>query len=167
MPKNRQEGIVFGFLMCFFMVLGMSIYVMLWQHGWTPQVITEAWLGLPLSFIVAFTLDELVVNKPAKVFAHKFLMKDSTPHWRKILAMTLSMVVPMVILMSLYGSIIAVTHGAPIDAILPIWGLNILRNFPAAMVVNLAFAGPIARTIFGWIFRKEQKDLEKLAEEEA
>ena len=29
MPKNKQEGLVYGLVMCFMMVLTMSIYTMI------------------------------------------------------------------------------------------------------------------------------------------
>ena len=50
MPKNKQEGLVYGFVMCFMMVLTMSIYTMIWQMGWTWKIFAEAWMSLPLGF---------------------------------------------------------------------------------------------------------------------
>ena len=72
----------------------------------------------------------------------------------------------MVTLMSFYGAILARLHGAEIS-IFTLWGINLLRNLPAAIISNSLIAGPIARRIFGWIFQKKEKQLEKLAEEDA
>ena len=166
MPRNKQEGFVYGFIMCFMMVLVMSVYSMIWQIGWTTEVLAQAWLGLPLGFVGAFVLDMFVVGTPAKAFAHKYLINKKSSHVKKILAISCSMVVPMMILMSLYGAIVALSHGANAN-ILVLWLVNLVRNFPAAIVANLLIAGPVARIIFGWIFLKKEKDLAKLAEEEA
>jgi hypothetical protein len=166
MPKNKQESFVYGFIMCFMMVLLMSIYNMIWQMGWTLEVLPEAWLGLPLGFIVAFAIDNLIVGTPAKAFAHKYLIKKDSSHMRRVLSISLSIVVPMVIFMSLYGAIMAWSHGAQAPIFL-LWGVNILRGFPAAVIFNLLIAGPLARIAFGWIFRKKEKQLAKLAEEDA
>ncbi|MFZ2275974.1 MAG: hypothetical protein WAV68_03320 [Candidatus Nanogingivalis sp.] len=134
--------------------------------GWTWKIFAEAWMSLHLGFAVAFTIDSLVVGTPAKAFAHKYLIKKNSSHAHCVLSISLSIVIPMVTLMSFYGAILARLHGAEIS-IFTLWGINLLRNLPAAIISNSLIAGPIARRIFGWIFQKKEKQLEKLAEEDA
>lgn len=119
-------------------------------------------MSLHLGFAVAFTIDSLVVGTPAKAFAHKYLIKKNSSHAHCVLSISLSIVIPMVTLMSFYGAILARLHGAEIS-IFTLWGINLLRNLPAAIISNSLIAGPIARGIFGWIFSEERKATRKIS----
>ncbi|MFQ7392723.1 MAG: hypothetical protein ACLRM9_05205 [Collinsella aerofaciens] len=49
MPINKRESLLFTFIMCFCMVLWMSIYNVALQHGAiNGEVVAAAWLGFPL-----------------------------------------------------------------------------------------------------------------------
>lgn len=63
MPTNKKEGIIFTSLMCFLMVLGMSVYN-LWLHG--DLYFSNLLIGLVPGFIVAFILDVFIVGVIAK-----------------------------------------------------------------------------------------------------
>ena len=98
--------------------------------------------------------DWFVASPLAKGFAFKFLV---TPGKSSPLAMTLAvsscMVVPMVIIMSLYGACEGLFHmpGGPLAnlQLLPMmWLVNIQRNFIMALPWNLLVAGPVARFAF-------------------
>ena len=119
-------------------------------------------MSLPLGFAVAFTIDSLVVGTPVKAFARKYLIKKNSSHAYRVLSISLSIVIPMVTLMSFYGAILARLHGAEIS-IFTLWGINLLRNLPAAIISNSLIAGPIARGIFGWIFSEERKATRKIS----
>ena len=48
MPKNKRESLLFTFIMCFLMVLWMSIYNVARQYGHMgADVIAAAWIGFP------------------------------------------------------------------------------------------------------------------------
>ena len=90
--------------------------------------------------------------------AFKYLV---TPGKSSPLAMTLAvsscMVVPMVIIMSLYGACEGLFHmpGGPLANLqmLPMmWLINIPRNFIMALPWNLLVAGPVARFVFRCAF---------------
>ena len=49
-------------------------------------------------------MDWFVVSGLAKGFAFKYLVKPDSSTLRKVISVSCSMVVPMVIIMSLYGS---------------------------------------------------------------
>ena len=57
-------------------------------------------MSLPLGFAVAFTIDSLVVGTPVKAFARKYLIKKNSSHAYRVLSISLSIVIPMVTLMS-------------------------------------------------------------------
>ena len=118
MPINKRESLLFTFIMCFCMVLWMSIYNVALQHGViNGEVVAAAWLGFPVAYVFAMCCDWFVASPLAKGFAFKFLV---TPGKSSPLAMTLAvsscMVVPMVIIMSLYGACEGLFHmpGGPL-----------------------------------------------------
>ena len=155
MPINKRESLLFTFIMCFCMVLWMSIYNVALQHGAiNGEVVAAAWLGFPVAYVFAMCCDWFIASPPAKGFAFKFLV---TPGKSSPLAMTLAvsscMVVPMVIIMSLYGACEGLFHmpGGPLanlQALPMMWLVNIPRNFIMALPWNLLVAGPVARFVF-------------------
>lgn len=153
MPTNKRESLIFTIIMCFCMVLWMSVYNVARTHGWdfSLNTLAEAWVGFPPAYIVAMLLDVLIASRFAKWFAFRFLV---TPGKSSKLAITLSisimMVFPMVFFMSLYGSIEAFAHIGDASLILPMWASNIPWNFIAALPWNLLIAGPFSR----WLFRR-------------
>ena len=155
MPINKRESLLFTFIMCFCMVLWMSIYNVALQHGAiNGEVVAAAWLGFPVAYVFAMCCDWFVASPLAKGFAFKYLV---TPGKSSPLAMTLAvsscMVVPMVIIMSLYGACEGLFHmpGGPLanlQALPMMWRINIPRNFIMALPWNLLVAGPVARFVF-------------------
>ena len=186
MPINKRESLLFTFIMCFCMVLWMSIYNVALQHGAiNGEVVATAWLGFPVAYIFAMCCDWFVASPLAKGFAFKYLV---TPGKSSPLAMTLAvsscMVVPMVIIMSLYGACEGLFHmpGGPLANLqaLPmmwlvnipnlysvpaIWMINIPHIFVMALPWNLLVAGPISRFVFrrafpvGTVFEEEHAEL--------
>ena len=148
MPINKRESLLFTFIMCFCMVLWMSIYNVALQHGAiNGEVVAAAWLGFPVAYIFAMCCDWFVASPLAKGFAFKYLV---TPGKSSPLAMTLAvsscMVVPMIIIMSLYGACEGLTHMpggilANLYSVPAIWMINIPHNFVMALPWNLLVAG--------------------------
>ena len=175
MPINKRESLLFTFIMCFCMVLWMSIYNVALQHGAiSGEVVAAAWLGFPVAYIYAMCCDWCVASPLAKGCAFKFLV---TPGKSSPLAMTLAvsscMVVPMVIIMSLYGACEGLFHmpGGPLAnlQLLPMmWLVNIPRNFIMALPWNLLVAGPVARFVFrrafpmGTVFAEPHMELVRM-----
>lgn len=66
MPINKRESLLFTFIMCFCMVLWMSIYNVALQHGAiNGEVVAAAWLGFPVAYIFAMCC-RLVRRQPAR-----------------------------------------------------------------------------------------------------
>ena len=163
MPTNKRESLIFTIIMCFCMVLWMSVYNVARVHGWSfgSGTLADAWLGFPPAYIVAMLLDVFVASRFAKWLAFRFLV---TPGKSSRLAITLAistmMVFPMVLFMSLYGAIEAFTHVGDPTMILATWIANIPWNFIAALPWNLLVAGPVSR----WVFRRAFPEGTVLAE---
>lgn len=106
MPKNRRESFIYTVMMCFVMVLWMSIYnVALHKGGLSFSVLAVAWLGFPVAYVFAMCCDWFLVSGLAKGFAFRFLVKPgvSSP-FCMVIAVSSCMVVPMVFIMSLFGA---------------------------------------------------------------
>ncbi|KAF1300905.1 MULTISPECIES: DUF2798 domain-containing protein [Enterococcus] len=140
MPTNKKEGIIFTTMMCFLMVLGMSIYN-LWLHD--SLTLTELLIGLIPGFIVAFILDVFVVGGLAKKIAFSLPIN---PEKKLILILTIStlMILGMVTCMSLFG--ILMENGLNeqlFSQYLTAWKMNVIVALP----LQLLIVGPISRKV--------------------
>ena len=153
MPQNKRESFIYTVIMCFTMVLWMSIYnVTLHTGTFNTQVIKDAWLGFPIAYVFAACMDWFVVSGVAKGFAFKYLVKPDSSTLRKVISVSCSMVVPMVIIMSLYGAVEASIRMGDFSNVLFIWLTNIPKNFVMALPFQLIIAGPLVRKVFRTIF---------------
>lgn len=175
MPINKRESLLFTVIMCFCMVFWMSIYNVMLQHGgFSLGVIADAWMGFPPAYIFAMCCDVFVASPLAKGFAFKYLVTPGKSSPRAMtLAVSSCMVVPMVIIMSLYGACEGMLHiqggiMANISLLPMMWLINIPRNFVMALPWNLLIAGPLARFVFrrafpmGTVFEEPHMELVKL-----
>ena len=154
MPQNKRESLIFTIIMCFTMVLWMSMYnVTLHMGGFSMTVLKEGWLGFPFAYIYAMCFDWFVVSHLAKSVAFRFFVKPDSDPLKKAIAVSCCMVVPMVIIMSFYGAMEAiVSGGAGWNQLLLIWITNIPRNFIMALPLQLLIAGPFIRGLFRKLF---------------
>ena len=61
MPQNKRESLIYSVMMCFTMVLWMSMYnVTLHMGGFSTEVLREGWLGFPIAVVFAFCMDWFV-----------------------------------------------------------------------------------------------------------
>ena len=149
MPQNKRESFIFTIMMCFFMVLWMSVYNVSMHFGkFSMESIKEAWLGFPIAYLFAMCLDWFVVSKIAKGFAFRYLVSYESSNLKKTLAVSSCMVIQMVIIMSLYGGVEACLSSGTWNNLLIIWLTNIPRNFIMALPLQLILAGPIVRFLF-------------------
>lgn len=150
MGQTKLQKFIFTLMMCFGMVLGMTVYNMILNEGFHSDLLTnllkEFWLG----FAVALLLDVFVVGKLAKPIAFKIVKPTrETKQIKVILAISSCMVVGMVLFMSMFGAIVAC--GFTVDA-LKLYPLCIVRNFVMALPLNLLVVSPLVRFLFGKIF---------------
>lgn len=153
MPQNKRESLIYTVLMCFVMVLWMSGYnVALHMGALNGESLKEAWLGFPIAYIFAMCMDWFVVSKVAKGVAFGFLLKPESSTLQKVLAVSTCMVVPMVIIMSLYGAVEGCVHTGLWSSLPMIWLTNIPKNFIMALPFQLLVAGPLVRFVFRRLF---------------
>lgn len=144
MPINKRESMIFTLLMCAFMVFVMTVYNVARIHGINSELMKTAWLGFPLAYIVALIGDWFIVGPLAKKIAFK-IIDENAPTWKKVLAISSCMVTGMVLIMSLFGSIV----GAGLSSqTLIIWLYNIPANFILAFPLQMLIAGPVVRIVF-------------------
>lgn len=150
MPENKRESLLFTFIMCFLMVLWMSIYNVARQYGHLgADVIAAAWIGFPPAYVFAMLCDWFVASPLAKGLAFKYLVTPGKSSPRAMtLAVSTCMVFPMVIIMSLYGAFEGALHAGTLAVVPMAWLTNIPWNFIMALPWNLLVAGPIARFLF-------------------
>ena len=151
MGQTKGQKFLFTLMMCFGMVLFMTIYNMILNEGFHSNLFTnllkEFWLG----FIVALICDVFIVAKIAKPIAFKIVKpNEDTKPIKLILTISSCMVVGMVLLMSIYGSVLA--FGFTMEA-LKIYPLVVLRNFIMALPLNMLIVSPIVRLMFTKVFK--------------
>lgn len=144
MGKNKKEALLFTFIMCALMVLGMSIYNVALKEGWSGTLVKDVIIGYVPAFVVAFILDVFVVGKVAKGIAHK-LVKENDPMIKKIMFISFFMVTGMVLFMSFYGAVLHVGF----TSALPMAYLSAIgKNFMVALPLQILLVGPLTRFIF-------------------
>ena len=106
MPRNKRESFIYSVIMCFTMVLWMSMYnVTLHMGHLSLETIREGWIGFPFAFVYAFLFDWFIVSGPAKGIAFRYFVSPESSTLRKVITISCCMVVPMVFVMSLYGGL--------------------------------------------------------------
>ena len=155
MPTNKRESLIFTFIMCGLMVFWMSIYNLSLQAGRVGfDIVAEAWLGFPVAYVFAMLCDWFIASPLAKGFAFSHLVTPGKSSPRAMtIAVSSCMVVPMVLIMSLFGSVEAAMHmpgglAGAFPALPAMWVRAVGFNFIMALPWNLLVAGPIARTVF-------------------
>lgn len=152
MPKTKNEGIFFTSLMCFLMVLGMSIYHLLLHQDFS---MINLFMGLVFGFIVAFIFDVFVVGIVAKKIAFSCSFIDKTKPIQLILTISSLMVLGMVTFMSLFGLVVEGGFGAlSVAAYLNAWKMN----FIVALPYQLLIVGPFSRFVLKTIQNKKMNE---------
>ena len=153
MPHNKRESLIYTVIMCFVMVLWMSIYNVALQYGaLNLEVLVAAWIGFPVAYIFAMCCDWFVASKIAKGVAFGYLVKPQDSERKKIVCVSGGMVVIMVIIMSLYGGLEACVKSGSWSLLPIIWLTNIPKNFIMALPFQLLIAGPLVRKVFRGLF---------------
>lgn len=146
MPQNKRESLIYTVLMCFCMVLWMSMYnVTLHMGGFSLEVLKEGWLGFPIAYVFAMCCDWFLVSGLAKKFAFTYLVKPEDSVLKKVICVSCSMVVPMVLIMSMYGAVEGCVRSGAWSQLLMIWLTNIPKNFIMALPFQLIVAGPLVQ----------------------
>lgn len=150
MGKNKFENFIFSLMVCFLMVLGMTIYNT-YLHSAAGQVnIVRALTSVTFVaiFFVAFVIDWYVVAPIVKGLVKK-LTTEQTPFIKKVILISGLMVLFMCTAMSLIATIAQGYEGSLLAAYAKTFALNIVVALPLQFVV----VGPIARAAFFKLFQ--------------
>ena len=148
MPVNKKEEFVYTVFMVVFMALIMLSYNVILRNGLSMESIKIAWLGFPLTFVVAFLIEWFIVGKFGMALAFKILKEDD-PVFKKILIIPLLIVSGMVTFMSLYGAVLTVGFSAELPRE---WLNNMGLNFIVAYPLQVLIARPVVSFIFRKVF---------------
>ena len=152
MPKNKFQEVIFTIIMVIVMVYCMICYnISLNVGGLTNKVFLSAFHELIIMGPVAFILDFFIVGKIAMKKAHKIINPEKENPFYLILAISFISVAFMCPLMSLAATILFKHAGTQFVAV---WLQTTVFNFPMALCLQIFYAGPIVRFIFGKMFSK-------------
>ena len=163
LPRNAKEGIIFGVFMCLFMVLVMSFANICINMGGVNAQSLSAWgISLPIVFVVAFAVENIVVT-PISNFIMNRVYKERSNSNAVVALNAIIIVTMMSLIMTFLGGVIG---GMSVSAVLSGFLTSWPRNFCIAMFCNLLFAGPLARLIlkgFQTLFDKKTAQAKQLS----
>ena len=168
MPKieSKLQDFVFGLLMVFVMVTFMVTYNVALQHGGlngeTLSIVVKA-IWAPM--VIAFIVENLFVGRAAKHIAFKLVDPRKSQPIMVTLAISSITVCFMCPIMTLIATLLFEFPGW--NLVIANWLQTFVLSFPAALLWNIFYGGPLARFVFKLIFRPKnvEKDLVKVAKD--
>lgn len=159
MPRNKKEEIIFGVIICAIMVFFMGLLnISIHLGGFNMQSIKTNFIAFPVTFIIAFILEGLVVGKINHMLLGKFVSeKDSKNSY--ILFNCFFIVTLMSLIMTIIGGLLG---GDNIATVLSEFFIRWPRNFCAAFFLNLLIAGPVGRFVLKCIQSRTSTATENL-----
>ena len=150
MGDTKLERFIFTLIICFLMVLVMSIYNLYLALGSFEHLfrilIKDFWLG----FLIALFLDTVIMTRTAKPLAFLIIERKNIKHIAlKVLTISSCMVVGMVLTMSLYGAVKNLGFSSTVFKAYP---RIVLFNFILAWPLNILIVNPVARLFHSMIF---------------
>ena len=148
LPTTKKESIQFSLIMCFGMVLVMTVYNLFLNGAIWEMTLIAGILEFLIGFIIALILDLFIVGPNAKKIAFK-LITNKTNKLFTVLTISTCMVIGMAFFMSIYGVVIAnLANGfnarSIISDYLSVFGINFIMALPLQILIM----GPLVRYIF-------------------
>ena len=141
MPKTKFQEIIFTIMMVFMMVYFMICYnISLNIGGMTNQVFLDAFHELVIMGPVAFILDFFIIGHLAKKKAFQIVDLENDHPFHLVIAI----------------SVVSIILLCPGSQMIAVWLQTTVMNFPMAFFLQLCFAGPIVRFVFGKIFNENR-----------
>ena len=168
MGQTKFQKMTFTLLMCFFMVLGMTIYNMILNEGLSDHFLIHLLKDFWLGFIVALIIDvfKVVELNPTATIAPYIDINNTIPT-------TIQLEIAKIILIG-FVSGVGLTNFKAIglasfptiktsiinSTTLKIYPLCVARNFIMALPLNLLIVSPLVRFLFTKIpFEKIEKNV--------
>lgn len=159
MPTTRKESLYFGLIMCFGMVLFMTLYNFYLNDTFGQISFLGGITNFLIGFIVAIILDLYLVGPIAKKIAFKLTANTSNVLF-KILTISTCMVIGMAFFMSIYGLITSYFHnGLYSNSIIKEFLSVFCRNFIVALPLQIIIMGPIVRFLFNKFIKTSPNNL--------
>lgn len=156
MPRNKKEGIIFGICICLIMVFFMGLLnISIHLDGLSLESIKTAIIAFPVTFIIAFILENLVVGKINHFLLSKFVAETDSKN-SYILFNCFFIVTLMSLIMTIIGGLLG---GDTLSTVISEFFIRWPRNFCAAFFLNILVAGPISRFILKIIQNRGNKDI--------
>ncbi|MEV2911291.1 DUF2798 domain-containing protein [Paenibacillus larvae] len=156
MPTNKKESIQFGLMMCFGMVLVMTIYNLLLNGVNGSVTIQKFIVEFIIGFAIALMLDIFIVGPGVKKIVFK-LPIDKSKKVNIIITMSTFMVIGMAFFMSFYGMAVTYLHGGISGNSLVLGYLaTFSKNFIFAYPWQLIVMGPLVRYLFNKLVLKNK-----------
>ncbi|MFD2114194.1 DUF2798 domain-containing protein [Paenibacillus yanchengensis] len=159
MPTTRKESLYFGLIMCFGMVLFMTLYNFYLNDSFGQISFLGGVTDFFIGFIVAIILDLYLVGPIAKKIAFK-LTANTTNVLYKVLTISICMVIGMAFFMSIYGLVISYFYNNFSSNSIIMEFLSVFsKNFIVALPLQIIIMGPIVRFIFIKYIKTTQNNL--------
>lgn len=159
MPTTRKESLYFGLIMCFGMVLFMTLYNFYLNDRFGKISVLGGITDFFIGFIVAIILDLYLVGPLAKKTAFR-LTANTTNVLYKVLTISTCMVIGMAFFMSIYGLVISYFHNSFSSNLIIKEFLSVFcKNFIVALPLQIIIMGPIVRFIFTKYIKSTQNNL--------
>ena len=154
MPKTKFQEIIFTIMMVFMMVYFMICYNIALNVGsMTNQVFLDAFHELVIMGPIAFILDFFIIGYLAKKKAFQIVNLEKDNPFHLVIAISIVSIILMCPCMSLVATLLFKNAG---NQIIAVWLQTTVLNFPMAFFLQLCFAGPIVRFVFGKIFNENR-----------
>lgn len=168
MPKieSKLQDFVFGVLMVAMMVTFMVTYnVSISMGGFSGEVLPIIAKAIWRPMIIAFIIENLFVGKAAKHIAFRLVNPHKSEPIFVTLAISAVTVCFMCPIMTLITTLLFEFPGW--DMVVTNWLQTFVLSFPAALLWNIFYGGPLARFIFKLIFHPKnvEKELVKVAKQ--
>ena len=151
MPRNKKEELVFGICICAIMVFFMGLLnISIHQGNFNLESIKTNFIAFPLTFIIAFILENVAIGKVNHMLLGKFVNRSDSKN-SFILFNCFFIVTMMSLIMTIIGGFLG---GDNAQTIFSEFFIRWPRNFCAAFFLNLLIAGPISRLLLRKIQHK-------------
>ncbi|MDY0409169.1 DUF2798 domain-containing protein [Virgibacillus soli] len=157
MPTTKRESLYFGLMMCFGMVLVMTIYNLYLNGTIGKMTFIEGISDFFIGFIIAFVLDMFIVGPNAKKIAFKLTMNTEKKIYT-VLTISTCMVIGMAFFMSIYGLVTTYIHsGYTSNTVVKDYFIVFGKNFIMALPLQIFIMGPLVRFIFTKYMKSNKK----------
>lgn len=160
LPRNKQEGLLFLFIVSLISVNTIAPIIVGLERGFSKDVYLDTLQILPVMWIIVVLLVKLVAGPIAGKLLPKFVGQTDGFNARVLFNIVLNVMV-LSLLLSVIGTWVGMKQIslAPFKNFLHIWP----RNFGVAFWIEMLIAQPIARSAMKLLHAKQAKRAESIS----